>query len=262
MLSLVGCGVKEDFSTVPDRWVEQPAVSEEARSAYNAHEIQSAYSAVTAFALKHGYPAPLMDPQRTFYAADELNASVVRQMTPALQERWRARVASALAGNAADQDGVRVLQFYKWDKPTWRLAGDSSPVTGQWIRNAEIGVSPAVDDNPQRMKITVIHEAELRYEENDQPFALTVVKRVSYWLVPNEGSPAWLIDEYEGIFQIGEDLPVEEANQESLPEPSTTPGQVPEPPKADDGVDLRALPIAPNRANAPPVNPVNRTQGS
>lgn len=267
MVLLAGCGIATDPEhAVPDKWVDPPSVTEKARGAFTPPELESAYAMVTAFALERGFDPVLMDPQKSEYTADELNAGVLSRITPALQERWKARVASALAGNQSDQDGLRVLQFYQWEQPEWTLPREGSSLVSQWIRNGEIGVSDATEDTPQRMKITVIHEAELRYEEEQEPFTLQVVKRVSYWMLPNtDGKSAWLIDEYEGVFAVGDRLPVEESNQTQLPTPTTTPGQLTDGQQV--GADaplslvLDAMPFAPASADAPPANPVVRDPG-
>ncbi|WP_432558907.1 hypothetical protein [Granulicoccus sp. GXG6511] len=264
---LAGCGIATDPErAVPDKWVDPPSVTEKARGVFTPPELESAYAMVTAFALERGFDPVLMDPQKTEYTADELNAGVLSRITPTLQERWKARVDSALAGNQSDQDGLRVLQFYQWEQPEWTLPREGSSLVSQWIRNGEIGVSDATEDAPQRMKVTVIHEAQLRYEEEQEPFTLQVVKRVSYWMMPNtDGKPGWLIDEYEGVFAVGEELPVEESNQTQLPTPTTTPGQLPD--GRQVGADaplsavLDAMPFAPASADAPPANPVVRDPG-
>ncbi|HHV21114.1 MAG TPA: hypothetical protein GXZ30_06220, partial [Propionibacterium sp.] len=224
------------------------------------HEIQAAYAVVTRFALAHGFDPALIDPQKTSYSPDELNAGVLNRMTPPLRERWQARVTEALDGDQEAKDGIRLLQFYDWEQPDWTLPPEGKVLRSQWIRDGEVGLTEATEDSPERMKITITHEAHLSFAEREIPFDLTVVKRVSYWMLENpEGTPSWLIDEYEGIFSVGDGLPVAPANQEPVPSATNTPDlEGPGGPEAPVGDPLDSIAVAPESANAPPANPVRR----
>lgn len=229
---LAGCGLTTNpAKAAPEQWVEEPAVSAKAQELYSTADIESAYAAITDFALQRGYDPALMDPQQSNYTAVQLTAGLLGRVTPAFQELWVAKVDSALKGNADDQDGLRILQFYKWDQPTWKIPADGRHVLNQWVRNAEIGATQATADTPVRLKVTFVHQAGVRYLEDGVAFNLDVAKRVSYWLLPNPGgTPAWLIDEYEGEFAVGKDLPVLPDNQSTaLPTPTASPFYTPAP---------------------------------
>ncbi|MDO5499998.1 MAG: hypothetical protein Q4F67_09995, partial [Propionibacteriaceae bacterium] len=260
---LSACGVNRDpDDAIPDRWVDRPTVSANARKHFTDEQITSAFASITQFAFERGYDPALMDPQKKTFTAQELNAGVEGQVTAALWDRWTARVAAALGGSAEDQDALRVLQFYDWEQPEWRLPANGSPVQSQWIRNGEIGATEATEDSPLWMKVTIVHEADLRYQEAGAGFDLNIAKRVSYWLVPAGDGPGWFIDAYEGVFAVGEALPVEDSAQTSLPTPTTTPGENewPEEIGADPGEpELTDPPAAPRRDIDPgPGDPVER----
>ena len=254
-LVMSGCGVRTSATeAVPERWVDPPSISARAKEMFTVEQIRQAYAEITEFALAHGYDPAFMDPQRREYTAEQLSAGVTPRMSAGLRPRWDERVASALAGDQGDQDGLRVLQFYDWEQPTWQLPADGRAVRSQWIRNAEIGGAEPIETTPARLKITLIHQATVRYSEDGTEFELDVAKRVSYWLLPNAaGSPAWLLDAYEGVFAVGEDLPVEEENQQPIPEPTTTPGVPgPEGPAQDPQDSVAGELVAPSSADGPP----------
>lgn len=224
-----GCGLATDPATaVPEQWADPPSVTEKARQLYSEREITSAYQDITGFTFAQGYNRALMNPERKTFTAEDLTTGVVGHMTPAMAEAWSDRVGLALSGNADQQDALRVLQFYDWEQPTWKLP-DGESFLRQWIRTVEIGATEGSGTTPEQLKVTMIHQATVRYSVNGSEFDLDVAKQISYWLIPNNGDgPAWLIDDYEGLFAVGEDLPVDEGVQTSLPDPTTTPG-VPHP---------------------------------
>lgn len=221
---LTGCGnVTDPTNGAPATWSESPKVSPQAQQLYSMEQINSAHNEITALTFERSFEPALLDPQRTRYTVEDLNAGIFERMTPAMQEHWSATVAAGLAGNADEKDNARILRFFDWEQPTWRLPASGSALIHQGIRSVEIGAMPATPTTPQQLQITLIIDAFMELEDNGVTFPITVSKRITHRLIPAEPSAPfdWRLAAYEGHLAVDEEPPTGgDTPTESPPSPS------------------------------------------
>lgn len=201
---LAGCGVSTSpRQVVPEVYVEEATIAPEAEQTFGAEAVANAYREVTDFAVEVAFQEELLDPQRVDYTVAELTESVLPSLSDAADEGWSALVDRALAGDPEAQDGLRVLQFYRWDQPTWTVPPDGA-LRSQRITDAEISLAEPEPDGPPRLQVTFDHAARMTYVEDGGEFDVVVEKPMTYVLVlsPWESGPSWLIDAYDGSFRV------------------------------------------------------------
>ena len=206
---LTGCGVATSPEQVtPTIYAEPPTVAPAAVETFGAEAVETAYEELVDFAFEVGFREEFLDPQRVDYTAEELTVHVQPHLGAGAAQIWADQVSAALDGDTAAQDSLRVLQFYRWDEPTWTVP-DGGALESQRIGAPEIRLAPAEADVPPRLEVRVDHAATMRYEENGGPFRVEVRKPMTYWLVLSEWTtgPEWLVYSYNGSFRVRQ-LPV------------------------------------------------------
>jgi hypothetical protein len=204
-VGLAGCAVVTDPADLaPETYVEDPDISPEALEAFGPDGVWTAYRLATGFALDHGFEAPLLDPAQPFHELAELTLPILPHLSPGARGVFPAQVAAAVAGDPDAQDGLRALIFYGWHEPGWTLPEDGDPVVFEQLTDPTVEFVPATDDHPERLLVSFVHTARLRFVADGDPVLLEVRKDMLFLMVPATAAegPAWLIDGYDGEFSV------------------------------------------------------------
>jgi hypothetical protein len=187
----------------PERFVERPTIASEAVETFGVDAVNTAYEELADFALDVAFREEFLDPQRVDYTAEELTAEVQPRLGPGALETWNAQVTAALEGDPDAQDALRILQFYRWDQPTWTVPAGGA-LQSQRISSAEIALAEPEPEAPPRLLVRLQHAATMEYEEDGGTFRIEVAKPMRFWLVQSEWTtgPRWLVYAYEGSFQV------------------------------------------------------------
>ncbi|MFH5824751.1 hypothetical protein [Georgenia sp. AZ-5] len=209
VLALGACGVVTSPSQVaPQDYIEEPAISSAAVTAFGQERVEEAHEELTAFALERAFPEEFLDPQKDTYTHEELAAGVQNYLTKDMADAWSALVVSALAGDTAAQESLRVLQFYHLDDPTSALPPDHSPPSNQQIMDSRIDIERTATGPGVQLVITWKHIATLELVDvaagAEERYALDVTKTMKFWLTPSTTSsgPRWLITQYDGSYTV------------------------------------------------------------
>jgi hypothetical protein len=204
-LGLAGCAVVTDPADLaPEEYVEDPEIAPEAIDAFGRDGVGTAFELATDFALAHAFEAPLLDPAQPFHQLAELTLPILPHLSPDARSVFPAQVAAAVAGDPDAQDGLRALTFYGWQEPGWTLPAEGDPVVFEQLTDPTVQLVPAMGDDPERLAVSFVHTARLRFVADGEPLLLEVEKDMLFVMVPTpepEG-PAWLIDAYDGDFSV------------------------------------------------------------
>lgn len=217
-------GPTDPQEAAPDRFVEAPDVSTDARALYG-ESAQQAHRELAEFVLGESLTPPLLDPQKTEVSSAQLSEGIVEHFTPEARSEWLRLVDQALAGDEAAAEGVKILRFYDWQSPESTLPDRDSPVIRQSVTGGTVDVAPATAEGVVPLEVFFRHDAQVVLELESVPYDVTLTRLLTFLVVPSPSTVAgdsgdetgsmsgagssvgalWLIQDYSGELVIAVD---------------------------------------------------------
>lgn len=181
-------GPTSTTDAVPERYIESPTVSEQARQAYG-DGAEAAYRELAEFSMDEWLKTDVLDPAGPEPTAEQLTDGIPSHLTNATAARWAQTVNAAVGGDDAAREDINVLRLYTLDAPTLRLPPGNRLVTSQTITKGTVNVGTSTT-SVTPLVIDFVQDAELELRNARTPFHISLQKTVQFTVVPVESDPA------------------------------------------------------------------------
>lgn len=181
-------GPTSTTDAVPERYIESPTVSEQARQAYG-DGAEAAYRELAEFSMDEWLKTDVLDPAGPEPTAEQLTDGIPSHLTNATAARWAQTVNAAVGGDDAAREDINVLRLYTLDAPTLRLPPGNRLMTSQTITKGTVNVGTS-SSGVTPLVIDFVQDAELELRNARTPFHISLEKTVQFTVVPVESDPA------------------------------------------------------------------------
>lgn len=196
----------------PEAFADPPTISQDAAAMYG-DRAQEAYDHVSDFLLEHSTPAELLAPDGEQPTEATLTDGIVDQMTASAAIQWESDVVAAIGGDTEALEVVNLLCFYDLDTTDATPPRDGDVLGSQSVSEGVISLGETTDaaattgDDAAAtsgtavtpLQVSLVHQAQIRLEEDRVPYQVEVVRPLTLTLVPD--GDGWLISDFSGELQ-------------------------------------------------------------
>lgn len=180
-------GPTNTTDATPERYVESPKVSDQARQAYG-DGAEAAYRELAEFSMDEWLKTDVLDPAGPEPTAEQLTDGIPSHLTNATAARWTQTVNAAVGGDDAAREDLNVLRLSTLDAPTLRLPPGNRLVISQTITKGSVNVGTS-SSGITPLVIDFVQDAGLELRNARTPFHISLEKTVQYTVVPRESDP-------------------------------------------------------------------------